>query len=388
MRRWLLLIAAAAVVCHCTVTAARAQCLRGDANCDGQIDNFDIDPFVVAVLGGSAEAPTAYLDSGASPECWALRGCWGDVRYDGTVNNFDIDPFVSCLLGETPRSAEGCSIIRGSVQLITVPHSGRTFRVFIPTDFNPEQHATIVSIHGTGSSSAFEMGPHAINGGAWPDCGGPTWPELATERATFEPFAVVCPDVAYSGVNASGCTRLSDTRHVLDALTLLQKMGAITPNGRWSITGWSSGGTLAMRIAQDHWDVFSAYAVRYSALVYDHYNQNVIPYCLDLDTECIWQNGTWIAPNGWQYSCWSNYNWQWNLALREQRGLAINNDAETYYITSNATLNQLAQQNPPFTNVYHEVYPSHGASPASCTAVPYGGHFSARRRAAEFLLAP
>jgi hypothetical protein len=56
--------------------------LCGDANCDGVIDNFDIDPFVLALTD-----PCTYM---------ALYGCLMncDTNLDGTVDNFDIDTFV------------------------------------------------------------------------------------------------------------------------------------------------------------------------------------------------------------------------------------------------------------------------------------------------------
>lgn len=60
----------------------------GDANCDGLINNFDIDAFVLAVSDFAAYS-TAY------PDCPASQT---DVNGDGLVNNFDIDPFVACLV--------------------------------------------------------------------------------------------------------------------------------------------------------------------------------------------------------------------------------------------------------------------------------------------------
>ncbi len=61
--------------------------LRGDANCDGSVDFFDIDPFVLALFD-----PAAYL--AAFPNC-DLDHC--DANADGDVNFFDIDPFVDLL---------------------------------------------------------------------------------------------------------------------------------------------------------------------------------------------------------------------------------------------------------------------------------------------------
>ncbi|MGE0479005.1 MAG: alpha-amylase family glycosyl hydrolase [Phycisphaerae bacterium] len=61
----------------------------GDANCDGVVNNFDIDPFVLALTD-----PAAY--AAAYPACQILN-C--DANDDGVVNNFDIDPFVALLTG-------------------------------------------------------------------------------------------------------------------------------------------------------------------------------------------------------------------------------------------------------------------------------------------------
>lgn len=61
----------------------------GDMNCDGVVNNFDIDPFVLALTD-----PGAYALQ--YPDCDAANG---DVNGDGVLNNFDIDPFVNCLTG-------------------------------------------------------------------------------------------------------------------------------------------------------------------------------------------------------------------------------------------------------------------------------------------------
>ncbi|MGE0480304.1 MAG: hypothetical protein AB7Q17_07515 [Phycisphaerae bacterium] len=61
----------------------------GDMNCDGVINNFDIDPFVLALTD-----PAAYAVQ--FPGCDANLA---DVNGDGMVNNFDIDPFVALITG-------------------------------------------------------------------------------------------------------------------------------------------------------------------------------------------------------------------------------------------------------------------------------------------------
>ncbi len=61
----------------------------GDMNCDGALDNGDIDAFVLALLD-----PAAY--AAAFPNCNIANG---DVNGDGGVDNGDIDAFVALLLG-------------------------------------------------------------------------------------------------------------------------------------------------------------------------------------------------------------------------------------------------------------------------------------------------
>ncbi|MGD8451975.1 MAG: C25 family cysteine peptidase [Phycisphaerae bacterium] len=63
---------------------------RGDLNCDGAVDNFDIAPFVLAVTN-----PTAYAT--AYPNCDVNNA---DCNSDGAVDNFDISPFVQLLTGD------------------------------------------------------------------------------------------------------------------------------------------------------------------------------------------------------------------------------------------------------------------------------------------------
>ncbi|MBL8879367.1 MAG: hypothetical protein JNG88_09635 [Phycisphaerales bacterium] len=67
-------------------------CIRADANCDGLLNNFDIDCFVLALSNGEA----AWESICASPQhCGYV--CAIDANDDGLVNNFDIDMFVQVL---------------------------------------------------------------------------------------------------------------------------------------------------------------------------------------------------------------------------------------------------------------------------------------------------
>lgn len=67
-----------------------APCVRADANCDGLVNNFDINAFVLALSGGQAQWESQFA-------CNYL--CANDINGDGAVNNFDIDPFVACIAG-------------------------------------------------------------------------------------------------------------------------------------------------------------------------------------------------------------------------------------------------------------------------------------------------
>ncbi|MGE0480898.1 MAG: right-handed parallel beta-helix repeat-containing protein [Phycisphaerae bacterium] len=60
---------------------------RGDANCDGAVNNFDINPFVLALTDAAGYAA-------AFPDCDANTA---DINGDGALNNFDVDPFVALL---------------------------------------------------------------------------------------------------------------------------------------------------------------------------------------------------------------------------------------------------------------------------------------------------
>ena len=60
----------------------------GDLNCDGAINNFDIDAFVMAVTHPAQYAATY-------PNCDRVLA---DINGDGAVNNFDVEPFVQLLI--------------------------------------------------------------------------------------------------------------------------------------------------------------------------------------------------------------------------------------------------------------------------------------------------
>ena len=52
-----------------------------DMNCDGQVNAFDVEPFLDLLFGGGEPC----------------NSCTGDVSGDGNVDAFDIEPFLSCL---------------------------------------------------------------------------------------------------------------------------------------------------------------------------------------------------------------------------------------------------------------------------------------------------
>jgi hypothetical protein len=64
----------------------------GDLNCDGAVNVFDIDPFIVALSD-----PDAYAQQ--FPACSRDTA---DLDGDGHVDFFDIDPFVNCVVAGCP----------------------------------------------------------------------------------------------------------------------------------------------------------------------------------------------------------------------------------------------------------------------------------------------
>ncbi len=56
-------------------------CDACDMNCDGDVDAFDIEPFLGILFGGGQPCGP----------------CTGDVNEDGNVDAFDIEPLLNCL---------------------------------------------------------------------------------------------------------------------------------------------------------------------------------------------------------------------------------------------------------------------------------------------------
>ncbi|MGD8453445.1 MAG: hypothetical protein PVJ57_16655 [Phycisphaerae bacterium] len=65
--------------------------LLGDVNCDGDVNNFDITPFVVLITDIPPDYPNYY---NRWPDC---DHTLGDVNGDGQINNFDIAPFIALI---------------------------------------------------------------------------------------------------------------------------------------------------------------------------------------------------------------------------------------------------------------------------------------------------
>ncbi len=65
------------------VWAIASPCDPCDANCDGVIDAYDIEPFIDLLVG-------------ANPV--RCSSCAGDTNGDGVIDAFDIEPFVNCVI--------------------------------------------------------------------------------------------------------------------------------------------------------------------------------------------------------------------------------------------------------------------------------------------------
>jgi hypothetical protein len=63
--------------------------LKGDANCDGTLDAFDIEPFIDLLVD-----PNRYR--ARFPDCDGERFC--DMNDDGAIDAFDIEPFINALI--------------------------------------------------------------------------------------------------------------------------------------------------------------------------------------------------------------------------------------------------------------------------------------------------
>ena len=65
----------------------------GDVNCDGTVNLFDIDPFVLALVSSQNGVPEEYY--AVYPGCDIMLA---DLDGDGSVGLFDIDPLVGLLV--------------------------------------------------------------------------------------------------------------------------------------------------------------------------------------------------------------------------------------------------------------------------------------------------
>ncbi len=93
---------------QCVLVNHGAACIVGDANCDGLVDNGDIDCFVAALLGGGDPAQWQACAEAATPGCTYDFVCTNDINRDSSVDNGDIDSFVNCLINQPP-AGQGCN---------------------------------------------------------------------------------------------------------------------------------------------------------------------------------------------------------------------------------------------------------------------------------------
>jgi hypothetical protein len=120
-----------AAVCACAFQP-------GDLNCDGAINTFDIDPFVLALTD-----PAAY--AGEFPLCSYLLA---DINGDSSVNAFDIDLFVLVLTGGQPQSIHAIELAGNALDQYPYFEYVRAFNqnASIKLAIDPLLHPEIVGV--------------------------------------------------------------------------------------------------------------------------------------------------------------------------------------------------------------------------------------------------
>jgi hypothetical protein len=108
----------------------------GDLNCDGAVNTFDIDPFVLALT-----SPISYAE--LFPDCSYLLA---DINDDGYVNAFDIDPFVLVLTGGQPEPPTAIELAGNSLSAYPYFEFVRAFNQDAPIKvaLDPTLHPVIV----------------------------------------------------------------------------------------------------------------------------------------------------------------------------------------------------------------------------------------------------
>lgn len=117
---------------------------RGDMNNDGVVDNFDIDPFVEALV-----YPADYADE--FPGLEGSRVYHGDCDCSSSFNSFDIDPFVDLVEGNCCDSeCSGCeSFARGG-------RDASETAALLSGAVSEERFAALLTIVGSVASSEHE----------------------------------------------------------------------------------------------------------------------------------------------------------------------------------------------------------------------------------------
>jgi len=108
----------------------------GDLNCDGAVNAFDIDPFVLALTN-----PDGYAAS--FPLCDVLLA---DANGDGLVNAFDIDPFVEIVVGGGQGEIVPVQLAGNSLTLYPYFEYVKAFNqnATVELAIDPTQHPDIV----------------------------------------------------------------------------------------------------------------------------------------------------------------------------------------------------------------------------------------------------
>jgi hypothetical protein len=107
----------------------------GDLNCDGAVNGYDIDPFVLALTN-----PEGYAET--FPFCDLLLA---DTNGDGLVNGYDIGPFVQLLIGG-PSEIIPAQLAGNSLELYPYFEYVKAFNqnAAIKLAIDPTQHADII----------------------------------------------------------------------------------------------------------------------------------------------------------------------------------------------------------------------------------------------------